>query len=258
LDYPFINQIVSMLKAPVKVLVLLFKYHTISPLNQNVFHPYTNNILMDLPIAILLMCSIVYIVKNKLNKLDKYVTIFFFGISLLRDGWFRMIPFMFIITLLSAEFYKKAKNLKTRYMLKIFLIILLISNIIFSYPAYIKFTKDYFSREYDGYIRKYSSYGDKILIYPQDIGGYLINKRDPGSFYYFYLPWLADIPGSSDRIINEIVDNNVKIVIYDPGAIILNSYSMAYAKQLHVYLLNHFKRFMIYGRYNVTEIFIKE
>ncbi len=58
---------------------------------------------------------------------------------------------------------------------------------------------------------------DKILIYPLQPEVYLLTKREPGSYYYFFLPWVANNPDSSKQIVRDIAKNMPKLIIFNEG-----------------------------------------
>ncbi len=87
-----------------------------------------------------------------------------------------------------------------------------------------------------------SSTHDPVLFFPASIDGYLAHERMPGSFYYFFLPWQAEIPGSQERLIDDIEANDVRLVFIDQEAQVWGRYRFRdYAPKIHAHVTANFR-----------------
>ena len=83
---------------------------------------------------------------------------------------------------------------------------------------------------------------DTVLYLPIAPHGYLAQDRRPGSFYTFFLPWQADVPGAEDRVIADIEANRVAVIFMDQDTQIWGKYRLReYAPRLHGHILNNFR-----------------
>jgi hypothetical protein len=79
---------------------------------------------------------------------------------------------------------------------------------------------------------------DKILFLPISPHGYLAENRRPGSFHTSFLPWEAAIPGAEDRIIAEIEQNRVTMIVLEQDALIWDTYRLReYAPKLYAHIM---------------------
>jgi hypothetical protein len=65
---------------------------------------------------------------------------------------------------------------------------------------------------------------DTVLFLPMSPDGYVSNDRRPGSFYSFFLPWQADVPGAEDRLIADVEQNRVAVIVVDQESEVWDRY----------------------------------
>jgi hypothetical protein len=83
---------------------------------------------------------------------------------------------------------------------------------------------------------------DPVLFFPASIDGYLAHGRMPGSFFYFFLPWQAEIPGGQERIIDDIEANGVSMVSIDQEAQVWGRYRFRdYAPLVYAHVTANFR-----------------
>ena len=83
---------------------------------------------------------------------------------------------------------------------------------------------------------------DAVLYLPIAPHGYLAQERSPGSFYTFFLPWQADIPGAEERVIADIEAHRVGVIYMDQETQIWGKYRLReYAPRLHAYILRAYR-----------------
>ncbi|HZO24849.1 MAG TPA: hypothetical protein VFH48_02525 [Chloroflexota bacterium] len=87
-------------------------------------------------------------------------------------------------------------------------------------------------------VQRASAPGEAILYLPIAPQGYLADDRPTGSFYTSFLPWQADIPGAEDRLIADIEQNRVQVIVFDQEALIWDKYRLSeYAPRLYAHIL---------------------
>ena len=87
-------------------------------------------------------------------------------------------------------------------------------------------------------VQRASSPSEPVLYLPIAPQGYLADDRRPGSFYTSFLPWQADVPGAEDRLIADIEQNRVKVIVLDQEALIWDAYRLSeYAPRLHAHIM---------------------
>ena len=75
--------------------------------------------------------------------------------------------------------------------------------------------------------------GDTVLYLPIAPQGYLALDRQPGSFYPYFLPWQAALPGAEDRVISDIEQRQVAVIVLDQDTEIWGKYRLGeYAPRL--------------------------
>jgi hypothetical protein len=83
---------------------------------------------------------------------------------------------------------------------------------------------------------------DTMLYLPIAPQGYLAHDRRPGSFYTYFLPWQADVPGAEDRLIADIEQNQVAVIVIDPDAEIWDKYRLTdYAPRLMAHIMGTYR-----------------
>lgn len=73
---------------------------------------------------------------------------------------------------------------------------------------------------------RHSAPGDAVLFLPIAPQGYLADDRRPGSFYTYFLPWQADIPGAQERLIADIEANRVAVIVLDQDTAVWGKYRL--------------------------------
>jgi hypothetical protein len=84
--------------------------------------------------------------------------------------------------------------------------------------------------------------GDTVSVLPIAPQGYLAQDRRPGSFYTFFLPWQADLPGAEDRVIADIEASRVAVIFMDQDTQIWGKYRLReYAPRLHEHVVRTYR-----------------
>jgi hypothetical protein len=87
-------------------------------------------------------------------------------------------------------------------------------------------------------VQRASTPSEPVLYLPIGPQGYLADHRQPGSFYTSFLPWQADLPGAEDRLIADIEQNRVQVIVVDQEALIWDKYKLSeYAPRLHAHIM---------------------
>ena len=87
-------------------------------------------------------------------------------------------------------------------------------------------------------VQRASTPSEPVLYLPIAPQGYLADDRRPGSFYTSFLPWQADVPGAEDRLIADIEQNRVKVIVVDQEALIWDTYKLSeYAPRLYAHIM---------------------
>jgi hypothetical protein len=87
-------------------------------------------------------------------------------------------------------------------------------------------------------VLEHATPGDAVLFLPITPHGYLAHDRRPGSFYAFFLPWQADVPGAEDRVIADLERDRVAVVVLDQEAAVWGKHRLRdYAPRLHAHIL---------------------
>jgi hypothetical protein len=87
-------------------------------------------------------------------------------------------------------------------------------------------------------LQRVSTQREPVLFLPIGPQGYFAGDRRPGSFYTSFLPWYADAPGAEDRIIADIEQNRVKVIVVDQEALIWDKYRLSeYAPRLYAHIM---------------------
>ncbi len=87
-------------------------------------------------------------------------------------------------------------------------------------------------------VQRASAPSEPVLYLPIGPQGYLADDRQPGSFYTSFLPWQADVPGAEDRLIADIEQRRVKVIVVDQEALIWDKYKLGeYAPRLYAHIM---------------------
>jgi hypothetical protein len=94
----------------------------------------------------------------------------------------------------------------------------------------------------DAAVLKHAPPGSSILYLPLSPDGYLAADRQPGSFYSFFLPWEAEIPGAEERVIEDIEARQVPVIVLDQETPVWDKYRFRdYAPKLYAYILRAYR-----------------
>ena len=89
----------------------------------------------------------------------------------------------------------------------------------------------------DDLVLEHAGPNDAVLFLPMAPDGYLSHDRQPGSFYSFFLPWQADVPGAEDRLIADIERNQVAVIVLDQETKVWDTYKFAeYAPRVYAHI----------------------
>lgn len=81
-----------------------------------------------------------------------------------------------------------------------------------------------------------------VLYLPIAPHGYLADQRRPGSFYTYFLPWVADLPGAQERLISDIETQRVAVIVLDQQATIWDRYRFSsYAPTVYAHIMSHYR-----------------
>jgi hypothetical protein len=98
------------------------------------------------------------------------------------------------------------------------------------------------SLEPDALVQKYAPPGAPILYLPMSPDGYLAADRPPGSFYSFFLPWEAEIPGAEERVIADIEARQVPVIVLDQETPVWDKYKFRdYAPKLYTHITRTYR-----------------
>jgi len=98
------------------------------------------------------------------------------------------------------------------------------------------------SLEPESQVLQYAQPSDTILYLPLSPDGYLAADRRPGSFYAFFLPWQADLPGAEDRLIADIEQQQVKVIVLDQETPVWEKYRFReYAPRVYAHIMSAYR-----------------
>jgi hypothetical protein len=81
-----------------------------------------------------------------------------------------------------------------------------------------------------------------VLYLPIAPQGYLADARRPGSFYTYFLPWVADLPGAQERLIQDIETQQVAVIVLDQQAAVWDQYRFSsYAPTVYAHIMSHYR-----------------
>jgi len=79
---------------------------------------------------------------------------------------------------------------------------------------------------------------DTVLFLPIAPQGYLSLDHWPGSFYTSFLPWQAAVPGAEQRIIDDIEQHRVAVIVLDQESLVWDKYRLSdYAPRLVAHIM---------------------
>jgi hypothetical protein len=73
---------------------------------------------------------------------------------------------------------------------------------------------------------RYAAPDATVLFLPIAPQGYLADDRRPGSFFTYFLPWQADIPGAQERLIADIEANEGAVIVLDQETLLWDKYRL--------------------------------
>lgn len=98
------------------------------------------------------------------------------------------------------------------------------------------------SLEAEPLVQRYAPPNAAVLYLPIAPHGYLADARRPGSFYTYFLPWNADVPGAQERLIADIEEQRVAVIVLDQESMIWDKYRFsAYAPKVLAHILSNYR-----------------
>ena len=88
---------------------------------------------------------------------------------------------------------------------------------------------------------------DKIWAMPLEPRVYYAYKREPANKNIFYLPWQAIVPGNNEKVIEDLENKKVKLIIFYKDIDIWGYHVKSYAKPVYEYII---KNYYVYPEYN--------
>jgi hypothetical protein len=80
---------------------------------------------------------------------------------------------------------------------------------------------------------------DTVLYLPIAPQGYLSVDRRPGSFHTSFLPWQAALPGAEQRVIDDIEQHRVAVIVLDQASLVWDKYRLSdYAPRLVAHIMS--------------------
>lgn len=151
------------------------------------------------------------------------LNIILFGCLMIRTGGSHGLPLLFFVTTETAYF---APVNRLNIVIITIIFILLLRIFLGPYRFWMrKQNKDPSIESISQIVMSHTSAGDEILVYPLRPEVYLRTQRMPGSYYYFFLPWIAARPGAQEKVIADIKKRKVKAVIFE-NTVLLNTYPL--------------------------------
>jgi hypothetical protein len=94
----------------------------------------------------------------------------------------------------------------------------------------------------DARVLQHARPDDTVLFLPMSPDGYVSHDRRPGSFYSFFLPWQAGVPGAEDRLIADIEESEVAVIVLDQQTAVWEKYQFGeYAPRVHAHILSTYR-----------------
>jgi hypothetical protein len=110
----------------------------------------------------------------------------------------------------------------------------------------------------DELILAHAGPNDSVLFLPMAPDGYLSHDRAPGSFYSFFLPWQADVPGAEERLIADIERNPVAVIVLDQETEVWGTYRFdEYAPRVYAHIRETYRPLDSRNR-DQARIFVRE
>jgi hypothetical protein len=98
------------------------------------------------------------------------------------------------------------------------------------------------SLEPDTLVLQHAAPTDSVLYLPMSPDGYLASDRRPGSFYSFFLPWEADLPDAQARLIADIEQNHVAVIVLDQETPVWDKYRFKdYAPDVYAHIMRAYR-----------------
>jgi hypothetical protein len=98
------------------------------------------------------------------------------------------------------------------------------------------------SLEPEPLVQRHAPPGAAVLYLPIAPQGYLADERRPGSFYTYFLPWIADVPGAQERLIADIEQQQVAVIVLDQESLVWGKYRFSsYAPKVLAHIQAHYR-----------------
>ena len=96
------------------------------------------------------------------------------------------------------------------------------------------------SLEPEPLVQRFASPDAAVLYLPIAPQGYLGDARRPGSFYTYFLPWIADVPGAQERLIADIEQQQVAVIVLEQESQVWDRYKFSsYAPKVNAHILSN-------------------
>ncbi len=204
----------------------------------------------------ILIIAWLFVQKHVWNTSSKKIIVVFnilIGVSLfVRTGGHHLLPLIFFFLIEILYFLPRRK-----WSFPILGILLLLGIRIFIGPFFFWLNdKNVRFQSLQKVVTEHTNKDDSMLIYPLRPELYVASNRNPGSYYYFYLPWVADMPGTQAQIISDIKNNRVKIVIMESDWKIGNESIRSYMRGVSEFMNGSDEYQKISDENSSTDIFV--
>jgi hypothetical protein len=182
------------------------------------------------------------LVRSRKERLFRIGVCLLLPLSVARDG-FHLAPFVVLASFACAHLLSAVSG-RSRLMRAMVLAIAVIAvRIYFFYLPVERNAPDELAQSLqpEGRVAQMLAPDDTVLYLPIAPQGYLALDRQPGSFYTFFLPWQAAVPGAEDRIIADIEQNRVAVIVVDQDAQVWEKYRLSdYAPHLVAHIMANY------------------
>jgi len=195
-------------------------YHYIGNIVKILEHPIlitnVNRIENLFELTTLLLWIIVLYRLWKEHIIEKKLLFFIALLSLflsLHFMHFHKTPYILYVFLVASFYWKSLRWERYLYICAIFLASIIALQ---TYMPIIQTNNtDARLQTYESIIPTYTKPSDTVLLYPSRFDAYLTSHRNPGSYYYFLMPWIIDQPNTQEKVIADIQKNSVQLIILD-------------------------------------------
>jgi hypothetical protein len=191
-------------------------------------------------LLVALLC--VLLVRARKERLFRLGVCLLLPLAVARDG-FHLSPFV-VLTSFACAHLLSAVPARSRLVQGMVVVLAVIAvRIYFFYLPIERNAPDELaqSMEPESHIVRTLAPDDTVLYLPIAPQGYLALDRRPGSFYSFFLPWQAAVPGAEDRLIADIEQHQVAVVVLDQDAQVWDKYRLSdYAPRLVAHIMANY------------------